>query len=248
MFHSKPYIIFRVITRPIMAIKTGYERVSIAGATRLALESNLPAKIAIYRGYANLSSLARLLKPKVDELASGVSNVESIVTALKRIKGRLAPLEDPDIARVLSKSSVTVKLGVRKFSFERPTGVSSVLLDVLKQAGDHVIHLTGGIRTITVVVEESVSREVREALRLVRVLEDRGGLTAIIISSPPEIIETPGCVLAMYMKLFEAGVNIEDTSSSFTDTIILVKEDYSVRAFEALNELISNYRRILASP
>ena len=63
--------------------------------------------------------------------------------------------------------------------------------------------------------------------------------------SPREIMDTPGCVSAFYDQLSRKNVNVEDTVSCYTDTIMVVEMKDASRAFEALTELIGEEQRKL---
>jgi len=63
------------------------------------------------------------------------------------------------------------------------------------------------------------------------------------VQSPEEIIKTPGCALVFYNQLARRRINIEDTVSCYTDTIIIVKMEDVARAFNALTDLIAESRK-----
>ena len=67
---------------------------------------------------------------------------------------------------------------------------------------------------------------------------------AIIIHSPEQIIKTPGCAISFYNQLARLYINIEDTVSCYTDTIVLVRMKDAGKAFNVLTELISNARKL----
>jgi aspartokinase len=76
------------------------------------------------------------------------------------------------------------------------------------------------------------------------ILEIENGLAAIIVQSPEDIIKTPGCAIAFYNQLARRHINVEDTVSCYTDTIVLVKMEQVGKAFNALTDLISNSRKM----
>jgi len=75
------------------------------------------------------------------------------------------------------------------------------------------------------------------------ILEKEINLAAIIINSPETIAKTPGCLTAFYNQVSRRHVNIEDTVSCYTDTIIVVKMKDVGQAFAALTDLISEARK-----
>ena len=65
------------------------------------------------------------------------------------------------------------------------------------------------------------------------------------VQSPIEITSTPGCLINFYNQIARRHVNIEDTVSCHTDTIIVVKMKEVGRAFTSLTNLISEERKRL---
>ncbi len=77
------------------------------------------------------------------------------------------------------------------------------------------------------------------------ILEEKRNLAAIIMHSPPEIIGVPGCAIAFYAPLSRRRVNIEETMSCFTDTIIVVGMDDAGKAFATLTDMIAQARKAM---
>ena len=74
------------------------------------------------------------------------------------------------------------------------------------------------------------------------ILDAKRNLAEIIINSPNEIIETPGCALTFYSSISMKQLNIEETMSCFTDTIIVLSIEDVGKAFMALTDLIAQAR------
>ena len=94
------------------------------------------------------------------------------------------------------------------------------------------------------VFDDTLLNEVKAMFAHYDILEVEDDLAAIIIHSPEEIIKTPGCAIAFYNQLARRHINIEDTVSCYTDTIVLVRMSDIGKAFNALTELISNSRKL----
>jgi aspartokinase len=95
------------------------------------------------------------------------------------------------------------------------------------------------------IIDQKVHRNVRKELHTDEVLVEGDDYAAITVQSPKEIIDTPGCVATFYNQLSRRHVNVEDTVSCHTDTIIVVKMKDVGKAFEALTELINDEARKL---
>jgi hypothetical protein len=62
--------------------------------------------------------------------------------------------------------------------------------------------------------------------------------TMIVVNSPEELEATPGVVAFLTTLLAEANVNIVEFVSCWTDTIIVVDKRDSLKAYEALTNLV----------
>ncbi|MEM2029425.1 MAG: hypothetical protein QXS05_08625, partial [Candidatus Bathyarchaeia archaeon] len=75
------------------------------------------------------------------------------------------------------------------------------------------------------------------------ILEEKKDLAAVIIQSPKEIVDTPGCISMFYNAISRRGINIEETISCYTETVIVVKMEDSTRVYSILADLISSARK-----
>ena len=70
-------------------------------------------------------------------------------------------------------------------------------------------------------------------------------MAALIVQSPREIVDTPGCIVAFYNPISRAHINIEETASCFTETVIVIRMEDAAKAFSILTDLISRMRKNL---
>ena len=207
------------------------------------IASNLSYDQAVTMGYANLSALARLIQKQLKGRGQTASQ-EAIVSALKRYQRKKAyEIENP--LKVLAQSTISLTTDVIKLIVSRKK--IQGLLERLFLANQNVIYLLRMQETATIVLErrafEDVSREIR--LSKNELIEVKKGLTLITIHSPTEILDTAGCVELIYRFISASGINIEDTVSSYTDTLIVVKNEDAAAAFNSLNTLLMYSASIL---
>jgi hypothetical protein len=74
------------------------------------------------------------------------------------------------------------------------------------------------------------------------VIDQKQSLATVIIRSPDDITSTPGCVQAFYNAVSRRHINIEETMSCYTETIIVLAMEDVSKAFAALTELIAEAR------
>ena len=216
---------------------------SVADAVRIVLEQNLPAKLAVMYGYANLSALARAMRPEVERIYGSAASDDAILVALRRLRGNAEPTTPSSAVRdVIGRSAVAARTDISRISIARTRTAVKVVMDILRRSHEHLVHLTEGLESITIAVDARAVDLLNAVADTADVLERRDGLAAIIISSPPEIKQTPGCLIPIFVKLYEEGINVEDMTSSHTDTIVLVDSRDAAKAFSSIDGLIKSFR------
>jgi len=119
---------------------------------------------------------------------------------------------------------------------------SKASLNFISYFSGEFFHIIEGTSAITLIFDQKLFEDICSLFPEKEVLDKRQSLAAIILRSPVEIIKTPGCVLAFYSTVSRKHINIEETMSCFTDTIIVVSMKDVSKAFAALTELIAETR------
>ncbi|HKH84995.1 MAG TPA: ACT domain-containing protein [Nitrososphaera sp.] len=216
---------------------------SITEAVREMVGGDLSFQDSLQRDYCNISALARLIKPQIDHMLGKDTSIESIITALKRSKYNYNVQEKP-IASILAASTITVNTDVAKISAKKSKKTIEKVAKAMIQGAGNFISMSESIMSITLVFDDLLLQDVKVMFAYDDILEMENGLAAIIVHSPEDIIKTPGCAIAFYNQLARRHINIEDTVSCYTDTIVLVKMEQVGKAFNALTDLISNSRKM----
>jgi len=216
---------------------------SITDAVRGTISNDLSFQDSLQRDYCNISALARIIKPHIDQMLSKNTSIESIITALKRSRHDYDISEKP-IAGILAGSTITVNTDVAKVSAKKSKKTIEKVAKAMIHNAGNFISISESIMSITLVFDDILLQDVKVMFVYDDILEIENDLAAIIVHSPEEIIKTPGCAIAFYNQLARRHINIEDTVSCYTDTIVLVKMEQVGKAFNALTDLISNSRKI----
>jgi aspartokinase len=216
---------------------------SITEAVREIVSSDLSFQDSLQRDYCNISALARIIKPQIDHMLSKDTSIESVVTALKRSRYDYDVPQKP-IASILAASTITVNTDVAKISAKKSKKTIEKVAKAMVQSVGNFISISESIMSITLVFEDLLLQDIKVMFAYDDILEIEDSLAAIIVHSPEDIIKTPGCAIAFYNQLARRHINIEDTVSCYTDTIVLVKMEQVGKAFNALTDLISNSRKM----
>jgi|GEM_PF-131896 aspartokinase len=218
-------------------------KLTIIQAIRDAVDSDFSIQDALDRGYGNLTAIARVLKPAVEERLSREVKIESLVTSLKRLRSRYK-IVAKDILNVIMNSTVTVRTDVAKVSVEKRRKTLEAVGSLLLGYREEFLQISESIDAITLLFDQRLYDDVIKLFRGDEVIESTANLAAIIVRSPIEIIKTPGCAASFITQLSRRHINIEDTISCYTDTIIVVSMVDASRAFAALTDYIASARRL----
>jgi aspartokinase len=217
---------------------------SITNAVKEVVNNDLSFQDSLQRDYCNISALARIIKPQIDIILAGKNtSTESIITALKRSRRDYNVSERP-IASILAGSTISVRTDVAKVSAKKSKKTIEKVAKAMTQNVGNFISISESIMSITLVFDDVLLEGVKAMFAHDDVLEIEDDMAAIIVHSPEEIIKTPGCAIAFYNQLARRHINIEDTVSCYTDTIMLVRMEQVGKAFNALTDLISNSRKM----
>ena len=220
---------------------------SVNRAVKEEVDSDFSVQDALARDYANLSSLARVLVPKVARrMKVRVRDVHEVgvASALKRLRDSYSA-ESPRVGEVIGGSVVNVRTHVAKLSVEKTRRTLQTVSSLLGEYHEDFIQVSESLSSITLIFDQRLYRKVRRALAGGEFLQEGEECAAITVHSPRAIINTPGCVSAFFDQLSRKNVNVEDTVSCYTDTILVVSMKDASRAFEALTELVSEEQRKL---
>ncbi len=220
---------------------------SISKTVQTLIDSDISLQDALQKDYGNYSAIARLLLPKLKELLGHDVKLESVITAVKRTNVGYKLLRGY-ISNDVAKSVIKIRTDVAKISVEKTRRNLEKIRQTLASYSEEFFHIIEGISAITLVFDQELFNDIVSMFREKEVLDKRENLAAIIICSPIEMVSTPECVLTFYNAVSRRHINIEETMSCFTDTIIVLSMEDVSKALAALTDLISEARKQLATP
>jgi aspartokinase len=172
---------------------------------------------------ANYSALAR----KISMEAFGTKKRQNAVKmALVRLSGKIRQKEEDLEGRILSvigKSSLSVRNKV------------AVVIATRELPGLKYLSYVESRGVITYIVDEKELDAVRRPKALLRVERN---LNLISIHSPASVEQTPGVMAYLLDALAGEGINIEEFVSCYTDTLFVVRQADTARAYEILSGMM----------
>lgn len=216
---------------------------SLAKIVQHLIENDISIQDAIERGYANFSAVARLLKPRAEALLGRKVTLEGMITSVKRVKIKYKPsLKN---LKVIAESVINIRTNLAKITVERTRRNLERARLLSADFPEAFFQVLEGTATLTLITDQRIFSQIRQKFGDTDVLDEKHDLAAIMIQSPREIVSTPGCISLFYNAISRGRVNIEETISCYTETVIFLKMDDSVKAYSILTELIANVRKNL---
>ena len=192
-----------------------------ANLVRLYLKRRPQLLSLVNNGLCNYSALARRLQKEI--FPGRKEEFTAIKAALLRLsreeEGWAGKDWEKGVEKILRASSVEIRTHVAVASSGGSTGVP-------------VIAMSNSKSGVMSVVDSSYSKQLRK--KGMKVIDD---LTLVILCSPQELQDTPGCVSAILDAIAAEGINVLEFISCHTDTLMVVKNADAVRVYEILANL-----------
>jgi len=215
---------------------------SIAKTVQNLIDDDLSLQDALQRDYGNYSAIARMLLPKIKESVNSEVNLESVITSVKRAKTNYTILQGK-ITRVVAGSGLNIRTDMAKVSVEKTKDNLEKIRKTLATFSGDFLQVIEGNTVVTLISDLNSFNKISSIFTKKDVIDQKQNLSTVIIRSPDEITSTPGCVQAFYNAVSRRHINIEETMSCYTETIIVLAMEDVSKAFTALTDIITEARR-----
>jgi hypothetical protein len=215
---------------------------SISKTVQNLIDEDLSLQDALQRDYGNYSAIARMLMPKVKEAVNSDVNLESVITSVKRAKANYTILQGK-ITRVVAGSVLTIRTDMAKVSVDKTKQSLEKIRKSLATFSGEFLQVIEGNSMVTLISDLYSFHKINGIFDKTDVIDQKQNLATVIIRSPDDITSTPGCVQAFYNAVSRRHINIEETMSCYTETIIVLAMEDVSKAFAALTDLITEARR-----
>jgi hypothetical protein len=214
---------------------------SISKTVQTLIDEDLSLQDALQRDYANYSAIARMLIPKIKETENQDINLESVITSVKRAKINYTILQGK-IIKVVAESDLNIRTDMAKVCVEKTKQTQEKIRKTLGTFSGDFLQVIEGNAIITMISDLNSFDKISSIFSKKEVIDQKLNLATIIIRSPDQITSTPGCVQAFYNAISRRHINIEETMSCYTETIIILAMENVSKAFAALTDIITQAR------
>ncbi len=197
---------------------------STAELTEKYVSEHPSVRECLKNGVINYSKLSRRI---ARELGIGKkTSLEAILIACRRIEEKISADKagEEKVVSILKKSELEIKNKIVVVILDKRV-YSEALLELEKKIRKHgdVFYAIEGKSAFTVIVSEKHFGEVERVFER-EIIKTTRELALVTIKSPEDLENTPGVVAFVYSRLGEYGINVVETMSCWTDTILLVAE------------------------
>ncbi|MFN4198571.1 MAG: aspartate kinase [Flavobacterium sp.] len=196
---------------------------------------------ALSQGIINLTSLARIMMPELQEQLGKDVKQGAVVMALKRLSEDLDFRVNHKILKVLKNiGEITVRSSLIDFTYAVSDTIlerQTALMSEINQHTDIFYTSSRGVNETNIVVSESVSDLVEQHLRFEKQLDKLENLSSITVKLPSENVNVPGVYYFIFQRLAWEGVTIYEVISTSNEFTILVSEEQVDIAFKVIKDL-----------
>lgn len=189
----------------------------------------------------NISALARILMPRLEEAMGKPVKEGAVIMAIRR-------LEPPQAFRakhrlnqyIKSLGDLVVRSGLADFTFANsPTLVlaQSQFLDAIKGVGDTFHTFSRGVEETTVVTGMRLEETVLDCFSNETLIQKRSPLSSITVKLPKTNTDVLGLYYYLFKQLAQNGINVVEVISTTHEFTVVVTEDDLNRAFQVIHDL-----------
>ena len=196
---------------------------------------------AMAENLINISSLARKLKPEIEEIFKKEVNEGAIVMAIKRMPPGYYHQLELKIKNVMGEiGDLLVRSNLADFTYKNSDTLKekqSMLMNMLNKENDSFFTICHGITETTIIVSSNHIDIINEIFKDEKLTAHSKNLASVSVKLPPINSELHGIYYYLLKHLAWEGINIIEivsTSNEFTTIVSQVDID---RAFTILMKL-----------
>jgi len=196
---------------------------------------------ALSQGIINLTSLARVIVPEIEQELEKEVKQGAVVMALKRLSSDLDFRTNHKIVKVLKGiGEITVRSFLTDYTFLISDSIlkkQEELLSHINAKKDVFYTSSRGVNETNIVISSSMNDLIDRVFAGEKVVQKSQDLSAITVKLPEENISTSGLYYFIFQRLAWEGVVIKEVISTTNEFTILVSDEQIDIAFRVVKDL-----------
>jgi len=215
--------------------------ITVPEATKKIVERSRYLVEAMSKGLINYSSLARYIKPELEQMLLKPVSEASILMALKRLEKDMQPKFVP-LKIFTTAPDMIVRSNLIELSISNSTHLADrfqKLFEAHTKNHSSFFTITEGISETGIIFSRDLEHEIKNILQGEEILFEFSNLSALTIRMPQENITTPGVYYFFLKSLAWEGINIMETISTPLEVSLILEDKDINRAFAILKSLFT---------
>lgn len=213
--------------------------ITVIEAAKRIIERSRYLQEALEKGLINTSSLARYIKPELEEMLVKQTSNSAIIMAIRRIVRSLKPRftyknifkNTPDM---ITRSNLTeINIANSKNLFEKYPD----LIKMSKSQTESFFTITEGIFETTIILSRDLYSNIKTLFKNEDIVDEFHDLCSITIRLPKEAIFSPGVFYFFLKSLAWEGVNIIEVVSAYRELTLILERKDTNKAFSIVQSL-----------
>lgn len=196
---------------------------------------------ALAEDLINISSLARKLKPKVEEMVKSPVQEGAIMMSIKRRKPANFFKITVGLRRLMNDlGDVIVRSNLNEYTYANSLSLNNSHLELMKEVATQkelFCTLCQGVFESTIIVSNSLSSKVEEVFKNESLICQKQNLSSITIRLPEYNTTVSGAYYYILKRLAWAGINIQEVISTTNEFSLVLTETEAFEAFPMLMNL-----------
>jgi aspartokinase len=173
-----------------------------------------------------------------------VNNEEAVMIACRRYASKLGTTSnhEMDILSVLKDSRLEMRTKTCIITAKNDWSVLHKMDNLFKDLWNEnsIMQVVQSASAVTIIADKMLKDRIMDTVGRFNIIKVRENLVEIVVKSPEKIVETAGVIAYLITNLSDAGINIEETVSCYTDTIFIVGEEDMINAYSVLTKCIQS--------
>lgn len=189
----------------------------------------------------NISSLARKIKPEIDEALGKEVKEGAIVMAIKRMSPGLYHKLNIKISNIIGDlGDFLVRSNLEDFTFENTDSFRDKqgdLVKLLNSESDVFYTICRGVSETTIICSQNITDRLKALLSKEKIKAHQDNLASVTVKLPTSNSEVPGIYYYIMKHLAWEGINVDEIVSTSNEFTVIVKQDQIDKAFKVLMQL-----------
>lgn len=196
---------------------------------------------ALDQGIINLTALARVIKPNIEQKLGKRVQKGALVMALKRISSTLEFTSTHLIVKTLRNiGEIIVRSSLVDYNFKSSKTLlkkQAQLLVQIENSEDVFYTSSRGVEESNIIVSHNIASLVDEIFESETLYFKQSNLSAITIKLPKENVSIPGIYYFFFQRLSWQNINLVEVISTSNEVTLLMTDRFVIDAFEAIQKL-----------